>query len=759
MKADRPHQKTMPLRKIVALTVGFLALCTLGGTLSAALLLPSAVMVGNTLQAADSLFDDYLPLLKISKPSENSVMLAADGTKLADFYADNRIIVPSSDIAPIMKKAMVAIEDQRFFEHHGVDAEGLLRALVSNTTGTARSGGSTITQQYVKNVLLDAGAAAGDEQAVEKASERSLTRKFREARYALAIERKYPKDDILTGYLNIASFGPNLYGIEVAAQRYFSIHAKDLNLLQAATLAGITQSPSRWDPIRHPEDAQVRRNTVLAKMLELGYITDAEYKQNVAISVTESLKPSPVKQGCAEAGISAYFCDYVIKSLINDPALLGNEKEERISRLYRGGLVIRTTLDPGKQQAAYDALVGNIPVQDPSQIKIALSSVDSTNGNILAMAQNSNYGVPSETDPTATQINFNADKAHGGGIGFQTGSTYKPFILTEWLKTGHSLYEQVNSTPRPLLLSKFYAPCVGSFENREHLFNNIEGIGGGYMSVLRSLTRSVNFSFIEMSRQMNLCNLFQTAQDMGFKRADGKPIVVAPGTLLGGNESYTLSMAQAFSSFANKGVSCDPVAITSIEDRAGNIIYRSKPTCRQALSEETARQVTYALQTVVNDPNGTGTNARVPGHDVAGKTGTSNRDVAAWFVGYTPQITTAVWQGHPDGNISMFDVTVNGHFYEESYGGLFPALSFSTYMQYALANQPNIPFERPQSLYIPRAPVVSTDKNDVNKNGNKQNNGNNPAGDPNNNGNKNGTNKPTNGNSGGANSGGTENHR
>ncbi|WP_182049911.1 transglycosylase domain-containing protein [Changpingibacter yushuensis] len=690
MSSSSQHGATA--RQIMTLVAALVAVCMVGGALLAGLALPAVTAAGTTVNAGTNIFEEVPSDLGFTEPSEQSVILAADGTEIASFYAENRIVVASDHISQYMKDAVVAIEDRRFYEHNGIDVQGLLGAVLNNVTGGNLAGGSTITQQYVKNALIEEGRIEDDDELIDQATERTLGRKINEARYALAIEKTMTKDEILTGYLNLAQFGTSSYGVEAAAQRYFSKSAADLTVAEAATLAGITQSPARWDPIRHPEDATYRRNVVLGEMLSNGYITQDEYDEAYNTTMEDMLNVSETTNGCAAAGTAAYFCEYVVKAILNDDTW-GEDRADRTQRLYRGGLTIQTTLDTAKQASAYQSLTASVPVNDESGTQMAMSSVEPGTGHILAMAQNTNYGTASDSDPTATQINLNVEEAMGGGTGFQSGSTFKVFTLIEWLKQGHTAYETINSSNATFPKSSWNISCSPQ-SAVDYTPSNIEGIGGGTMTVLESTRQSVNSSFVRMANQLDLCNIADNALSLGVERGDGQDWQYYPSMILGANNVTPLSMAVAVASLADDGNACEPMSYTKITGSDGSVLTEKSSSCRTVLDQEVARETTSVLQQVVQD-NATGFRAQVAGRSVAGKTGTANADTDAWFVGYTPQLATAVWQGHMSEQRSMLNTTINGTFYSEVYGGLFPATVFSSYMTQALANEPVETFTAP----------------------------------------------------------------
>ncbi|UZN02814.1 transglycosylase domain-containing protein [Cellulomonas sp. S1-8] len=707
----------------LALLLSFCLVATIGGVLAAGLVLPGVAVANGITGMSVTAFDDLPSELEQRPLPEKSEILAADGTLLATFYDQNRIVVPLAEIAPIMQQAVIAVEDRRFYEHSGVDPAGMLRAAVAQAAGDTQ-GASTLTQQYVKNVFLDAAERAETDE--EKARLRAeakvskgpegIARKLREAKIAITLEKTMSKEEILEKYLNIAAFGASVYGVESAARYFFSKSAKDLNYLEAATIAGITQSPSAWDPVgpadETPEqdteryaDSKKRRDKVLGDMHRDGYITAEELAAGLATPVEATLIVSPLRQGCMSANDtvpgSGFFCDYVTKVIANDPAF-GETSQARLNLLYKGGLTITTTLQPGEQAVADAEVKNGIPIDDPSGVASAIVSVKPGTGEITAMAQNRNYSALLVQNPGETSVNFSTSYRYGGSGGFSPGSTFKVFTLLEWLKQGNALQSSVNGTRLQYNMNEFTAGCVGRLTGPPYKFGNSEGGRAIQQSVLDATKNSVNSAFVNMATQLDLCNIMNGAAALGVTKAGNPaandptlntpagdvPFDPLPGNVLGSQSTSPLQMANAYATFASNGTYCKPIAITSVVDATGTALPVPTADCQAgAVDARYASALNYALSNVW-----TGTASRVgaPPFPAAGKTGTTSDNEYNWFVGYTPLRATAVWVGFSDGMRSMNRQTINGTFYRSGpYGSSIAAPTWKRYMEQILAGAEN----------------------------------------------------------------------
>ena len=639
------------------------------------MLVPIAGPTALVAKSVPSVFNELPGDLQTVAPAEESQLLDSSGAVIAHFYDKQRIVVPSANIADVMKKAIVAIEDKRFYEHNGVDATGIARALVTNLGDSGRQGASTITQQYVRNSLAERGYLEGDADQVSAATEQTTERKLREIKYALALEKTQSKDEILTGYLNIAPFGPITYGVEAASQRYFSKSASELNYLESALLAGLVQSPVQYDPLTHPEAAQERRDTVLATMLDQGVITQEEYDEGIATTVDSMLNPTVSSEGCSGApSAQAYFCDYVLAQFLEDPTF-GATRIERERLLKTQGITIRTTLDPAKQDAAYAALTNAIPVGDASGLNDALVSLDPRTGKVLAMAQNTTYGIESGQ----TMANYSADG------NFQVGSTFKVFTLLQWFKEGHSAYETVGSA------NTFYPngsfKCDGrSITTEGYQVNDLAG-KTGTMNVVRATGQSVNQAFVNMASRVDFCSIFETAYDMGITE-DGEVPAPFPANILGSVSSSPLHMASVFATIANSGQQCKPQSIESVTDRNENVLKEFAADCKEVISPELANK-TAALLTASAGQYYTSTRLG-DGRPFAAKSGTTDGHANTWLTGFTPSLATSVWVGHGDNSSQeVSGVVINGVYHSEIFGETYVGQNiWAPYMTQALAGTP-----------------------------------------------------------------------
>jgi len=719
-----PRGRQVTVVQALALLLAFVLTAGVGGLLTAGLVLPTVAVANTATDLSVEAFEDLPSELETKPLSEKSVMLAADGTVLAEFFAENRVVVALDQVSVPMQNAVVATEDKRFYQHGGIDPAGMVRALVKNQLGDSQQGASTLTQQYVKNVLIETAVREGDLAAAQEAKEadgpEGYARKLREAKLSIALEKKMTKDQILENYLNIAQFGVATYGVESAARRYFSKPAAELTYLEAATIAGITKSPTAFDPVRNPEAAQGRRDTVLRLMHEQGYITKEEYDAGLAAPIADTLHVSEAQSGCMAAGNvvqgSGYFCDYVTQVIRNDPAF-GATAEEREERLFRGGLTITTTLDPRIQTIADTQVKATVPVDDPTGVGSAMSVVQPGTGQIKAMAQNRNFNNTADATGRDSSVNYNTSYSYGGSGGFMPGSTFKPFTLLEWLKQGHNLNESVNGTARTLNTNQFTA-CGSRYPSQTWPVGNAEG-GAGMMSVMAATQGSVNLAYLSMAMQLDLCNIMDGAKQLGVTSSaagsEGEAISAVPSNVLGSGVTSPLALAGAYAAFASGGIYCTPVAITNVKDADGVDLPIPDAGCHQAIDPNVAAGMNEAMSNVWN---GTGKSIGRPTfYTASGKTGTTTKNEHTWFAGYTPRLASIVWVGYPDRNEQMKNITINGRYARYAYGATYAGVTWKNFMDEALNDgQENPGFTAPSSdlrygRAIPIPSVVGQDQN------------------------------------------------
>lgn len=570
------------------------------------------------------------------KLAQTTQIFAADGTLLAYLHGEeNRTVISGKEIPDILRYAVVAIEDERYYSHSGVDLEGLVRAFVTNVrTQSVSEGFSTITMQLVGNLYLDR-------------TDISLTRKWNEMALAWQMERKYSKNEILDMYLNTVYFGSNAYGVEAAARTYFDKDPKDLTLAEAALLAGLPQAPSIYSPRRHPEKALERRNLVLAKMYELGYITANEYQEAVA----EPLELAPYSPYAKIE--EPYVVAYVRKLLIN---MFGEE------RVFAGGLRVETTIDPDYQKLAMEAIASTLDQEgDPSG---ALVCIEANTGHIKAMVGGSDYD--------SSKFNLAVQGKR------QPGSAFKTFCLVAALEKGMDPY---NTYYVSMPVSLTY-PGASTPWNVKTYGNVYYGVS----SVVQATLRSDNTVYAQMALDVGAEHIVDVAHRMGITSELNADPAIALGGLRTGVSP--LEMASAYATLANGGEHVEPTIILRVKDANGQVLWEANPKRTQAISAAVAYEVTRILE--MNIQRGTGTRADID-RPAAGKTGTATDWHDAWFCGYTPHLSTAVWVGHPEAQISMDNV----HGIKVT-GGSFPAIIWRKFMYTADRDYPEEDFRKPE---------------------------------------------------------------
>ncbi|HZP90364.1 MAG TPA: transglycosylase domain-containing protein [Actinomycetota bacterium] len=598
------------------------------------LLAPIAVGIDSAARIADrSLVPRIAKPLRLPPLPERSSIYAADGTLLQHLFLNfNREVVPLSRYNRITRRAVLAIEDHNFYRHGALDVLSILRAaIVDLAAGRIVEGGSTITQQLVKNTVT------GDAQ--------TLQRKVREAFDAIRLERAYSKDRILGMYLNQVYLGNGVYGLATGAQYYFDERPEQLTLAQAALLAGMIESPTYYDPIRRPALALERRNEVLSRMRDLGWISPARYRRAVATPI----RLSKAGRGEARSGPRSFFEQYVIESFLSNPAF-GETVRDRMRALFQGGLKITTTLDPELQREAVQVLKDRMG--GPGMPQSALVSIVPSTGAVRAMAVG-NWGYARH------QYNLATDP--GGGR--TAGSAFKAFTLAAALEAGISPNAVYNGdSPKTI-------PNCGGGET--WTVSNAEPGSGNYPLWLATAD-SVNVVFAQVIDQVGPDAVAKVAHRMGIT---SHLTPVCPLTL-GTSPVSPLEMTSAYATLANGGIHCDPNPIAEVVSSTGQVIYRARPECHRALPSDVAAEETSMLEGVIRF--GTGTAADI-GRPAAGKTGTGQNYQDAWFVGYVPQLATGVWVGYAKGEVPMPSVPGYG----AGFGGTLAAPIWHDFMLFA----------------------------------------------------------------------------
>lgn len=556
---------------------------------------------------------------------------SADGKLLARLYLENRTVIPISKMTSDLANGVVAIEDERFYQHNGVDPTGIMRAIVKNVMSGDLSGegASTITQQYIRNTIL-----------LDERTEISLARKIREAYLAMELEKRYGKQQILEMYLNGIYFGQGAYGAEAASRTFFSKHASQLTLPEAALLAGLPQQPGRLDPYEHPKAAVARRNQVLSRMVANGYINQEQ---------ADEARRTPLKLKRAwdpEDGIySAPFFVAHVKKLLQAQFSPGT--------VFEGGLRVYTTLDTRMQKYAEGAMKDGLPKTGPDG---ALVSIDPRNGYIKAMVGGRNY--------RKNKFNLATQGKR------QPGSSFKTFTLVTALQEGMP----------PSYLIDSSSPAFIPTKPTPWIVSNSEGSGHGAMTLEKATWLSVNAVFARVAWGIGAKKIVKTAKRMGIE----SKLSPYPSIALGAQNVSPLEMASAYGTLATNGRHYEPVAITRVMDKHGKVIKDVKPEGKQVIKSSIAYATTRILEGVIR--SGTARRAQI-GRPAAGKTGTSQNHRDVWFVGYTPQLVTAVWVGHRQEQT----IYING---SRAFGGTVCAPIWQAFMLKALKGKPGLDFKK-----------------------------------------------------------------
>jgi membrane peptidoglycan carboxypeptidase len=629
-------------------------MAVVAGLLLAAVALPAAGVVGIAARNVANIFNT-LPVGQLGAPPTRSVLYDSQGNVITYLYPYDvyRVPVSYSQIAPVMRNAIVAIEDSTFYTQGALDPRGTVRALLHNSGGAGLQGASTLAQQYVKNVkVLQAGT---NQKAINNAIYPDLRRKIEDLRLAAHVEHVLTQDQLLAAYLNVAYFDNHAWGVQVASQVYFSEDASQLTLPQAALLAGIVQSPTEYNPVDHPGAATNRRNTVLNRMWQLHYITKATYQAAVKSPIVLNMSSAPLNTGCTspEAASSAFFCDYVQHVLELDyPSVWKSVNNQ-------GGVAIYTTLNPQDQQAADNAVNA---VEPPNSSKNPGDNADAEvllqpgTGQVRALAVNRTYGF----GPGEDSIDYAVNSQYGGDpYGVQTGSSSKVFTIVTALEQGipfgHTISIQNPETIGPFTDCRGLTVPAAKFNNAEAAFK-----GSETYQFAEATVESVNTYFVNLEKQVGLCNVVKTAVAMGMTRADGSPLLQPDKALnlpsaddvssftLGAVGVSPMDMAAAYATVASGGVYCSPQPIQKIEViSTGKQFPVQSAGCHQAIPAGVAAAANYMFQRVLVSP-GTAAGRGIPGYTAAAKTGTANGGYYAAFAGWTTNLAGYVSVFNPN---------------------------------------------------------------------------------------------------------------
>jgi len=573
-----------------------------------------------------------------------TTIVASDGTFLARLFEQNRVLVDADEIPAVLEQAVLAAEDSRFYEHPGYDLRSIARAAIVNLDkGEVTQGGSTITQQYVKNTFF-------------REAPRTFKRKARELRLAIEIERRYTKEEILDRYLNTVYLGQGAYGVKVAAKIYFGRGLSTMTIPEAALLAGVIKAPSFYDPREHPKRARERRNFVIGRMLAINQIDAAQAAK--ARRAPLGVTPDPPRTRTRQP----YFVEAVKREIMKDRRFGGTEIA-RARNLYKGGLRIETTLEPGLQAAAERAIENNLDL--PGDPEASLVAIRPSTGAIVAMVGGRDWN--------ASQVNLALGK-EGGGSGRQPGSSFKPIVAATALEQGISLETRFAAGPANFLLA----------DGSTWTVHNSEGTAGGFLPLGEATVRSVNGVYARLALQLGPGSIVNQARLMGVR----SKLPAYPSIALGSAQVSVLDMATAYATLANDGTAIEPTTIKQVTAGNGEIIKPNQEIVPEAVSPGNAYLLTKVLEQVIE--RGTGQAANI-GRPAAGKTGTTNDYNDAWFAGYTPDLAVAVWVGYryPRPMTNVHGIRVSG--------GTFPAQIWRDFMLEAHRNLPVRRFKLPQS--------------------------------------------------------------
>jgi membrane peptidoglycan carboxypeptidase len=685
------------LSSLTSAGIGLVFFSALAGVLVAVLVAPAAAVGGITTNNAVGAFDSLPDYMELSQQYEANEVVAtnADGSDfhIATLYDQNRQSVPLDQISDNLKFAAVSGEDRRFYEHGGVDVPSVVRAAVGQAAHTSTSGASTITMQLVRQLRFqeasnETGVSADQRRAdIKAAVYPDLGRKVQEMKLAIGLEKKYSKQRILDAYLNIVGMGGNTYGVEAAAEQYFSTTAANVTVGQAASLIAIVQNPNDLN-LGNPKNYaanEARRNVILGFMESGGYITHDQYTEAVAQKVDANyVKISPPKQGCLYATPGYQFiCDLVDRTVrLGEVHSIGDTADAARQNWKQGGYTIHVSVQPAMQDAGNDAVKHYAPATESRfALGAAAATVQPGTGRILMEVQNKDFSnLP--TDPnlsaydqartqTTTAINLAEDEAHGGGTGYQPGSSFKPYTLLSFLAAGHGLGTVFNASVTQFQPNKFPASCAPN-GGPVYKVTNDEANEVGPMTVTQGTARSVNTVFMQMGEQVDECQTMAIAESLGVHNSagDSDPLKTLPSCVIGACQTIApITQAAAYAAIASGGVFCQPTIVDKVTDAKGNVLPGQDASCGQSplLTPDVVNTAAYAMQQVFTG-SGTAILANPKdGTTYMGKTGTTDFSHQTWTVGSSRQASTALWVGNiigppggPDATQQLRKISVGG---------------------------------------------------------------------------------------------------
>lgn len=732
-----PAQKSTATSLFTAI-LGTLGFSALAGVLVTVMVAPAIAVTGVTASNTVGIFNSLPEYLELDSGSQQNTIVVRnpgqdpenpddDFIPIATLYDQNRQEVPLDQMSEYVICAAIAGEDRRFYEHGGVDMPSLIRAAVGQVTGDEGAGGaSTLTMQLVRNILQQ--QAINDETLTEeerkeeiaKALDLTLDRKIKEMKFAIGLEKNYTKDEILAGYLNIAGFGGNTYGVQAAAYEFFSANAADLTINQAASLLAIVQFPNSrsLNSDENFEANQERRDVILTAMERDGCITKAERDEAIAVPVNaEFVHRAPSVVGCrnATSAIYGFVCDYAKRTVPSLTALGANEDERRTA-WKRGGYQLVLTIDPRLQQAAYDTVNQWAPANETRfDLGAVAVSVQVDTGNIVSMAQNKTFddSPEAEADTTKDAVNYAVDRDHGGSIGFQPGSTYKPYVLLAFLAAGHGVNESYNASVREVNQAEFADSCapesvggniVGPPWGGKYTYRNDSGESGSY-TIVRGTGFSVNSIFIQMAKAVDQCDIKKIAESIGIHNGNpDQELITRPSCSIGGceNSIAPLQQAAAYAAIANEGVYCQPRMVDAvIVEQTGEVLAGEPNDCGQSpvIAPGVANTAAYAMAAVMRGGTGAPSNPN-DGTPYIGKTGTTNGSIHTWMVGSSTSVSTAVWVGNVQGEQALRNIRISGQ-----QGGVLRHRIFQPYARVVDSVYPGGAFPDPDPALLTGSPV------------------------------------------------------